>query len=393
MIDLLENENCTGCHACASVCPESCITMESDKEGFWYPNIDKTKCVNCKLCEKACPVLSVHPVADGDTPAAYAAYNKDEKTRLDSSSGGVFSLLAEKIISDGGVVFGAAYNEKFDVEHIAVDTLDDIYKLRGSKYVQSKIGESYKQAKRFLEAGRKVLFTGTPCQIAGLKSILGKDFDNLYTQDLICHGVPSPLVWQKYVKFREKRSASSTRRAFFRHKKYGWKTFSVLFEFSNNTEYMKSHGVDSYMTGFLRNWSLRSSCYNCHFKGLRRQADITLADFWGIENVCPELDDDKGTSLIVIHSEKGRKLLDSVSSHIVYKDVDLNTAKNWNPSIAVSVEKPRERAFFIRKLKNKDFEKYVTEVLRKNDLRYRGNLCKRLVRKAKNFLRRVLKSI
>ena len=357
-------QNCSGCHACASICPKSCITMKTDKDGFWYPQVNKTDCINCHLCEKVCPILSALPVSDKNAPVAYAAYNIDEKTRLESSSGGIFSLLAQKILSDGGVVFGASFNDRFEVEHIAVDPVDDLYKLRGSKYVQSRIGDSYQQAKRFLENGRTVLFTGTPCQIGGLKSFLGKEYDRLYTQDIICHGVPSPMVWQRYVKFREKKAASSTRRTFSRHKKYGWKMFSVQFEFTNCTEYIQAHSVDLYMTSFLRNWSLRPSCYDCHFKSLQRQADITLADFWGIQNVAPEMDDDKGTSLVLIHSEKGERLWDSVAEQMVFRSVSVEQAIQYNSSAVQSVAEPPNRAAFLKAIRKRDFEKTVQKYTR-----------------------------
>ena len=234
MIEIENKTKCSGCHACANACPKNCISMTSDEEGFWYPQVDKSKCIDCGLCEKICPIIHKWQPDNSRTTTAMAAINTNEEIRLKSSSGGLFTLIAENIIDQGGVVFGAAFTDDFkSVRHICVDNIADLDKLRGSKYVQSKIGDTYKQAKEYLDSGRKVLFTGTPCQLGGLYSYLRKPYENLFTQDIICHGVPSPMVWERYVDFREKKSASSTQRMFFRHKKYGWKTFAVLFEFSN----------------------------------------------------------------------------------------------------------------------------------------------------------------
>ena len=317
MIRIHEKDNCSGCHACANVCPQSCILMVSDDEGFWYPQVDKDKCIDCGLCEKVCPIIHKWQPDESRTTTAMVALNKNEEIRLRSSSGGIFTLLAEEIIAQGGVVFGAAFTNDFkSVHHICVSSTVDIGRLRGSKYIQSKTEDSYIQAKKFLDKGIKVLFTGTPCQIGGLYSFLRKDYDNLYTQDIICHGVPSPFIWEKYLEERERKAASKTQQMFFRHKKYGWKTYAVLFEFSNNTAYVKSFQEDSFMKAFLSNSCLRPSCHHCSFRNPIRQADITLADFWGIHEVFPEFDDDKGTSLVLIHSDRGQSLFDSIQTKV-----------------------------------------------------------------------------
>lgn len=282
MIEIIQKEKCSGCHGCVNACPKHCITMHPDTEGFWYPQINKEQCIACGLCEKVCPIIRKNESDDHFTTKAMAAINQDEEIRLKSSSGGVFTLIAEEIIKQGGAVFGAAFSEDFkSVHHICVDTVEGLDKLRGSKYVQSRIGDTYKQAKAFLEEGKKVLFTGTPCQISGLYAYLAKPYENLYTQDLICHGTPSPMVWKKYVEYREQKAASKTQRMFFRHKQYGWKTYAVLFEFANNTAYGKTLHEDAFMKVFLSNICLRPSCYACSFKTLHRESDLTLADFWG----------------------------------------------------------------------------------------------------------------
>ena len=205
MISVTNKQNCTGCYACSSICPVAAITMEVDNEGFWYPVVNHSKCTRCGLCTKACPIIETapHGSLNESEPEAYAAYYTDDQVRLQSSSGGLFTLLAETVISSGGVVFGARFDEDFNVIHDCVEKIEHLYELRGSKYVQSRIGNTFKQVRGFLECDRLVMFTGTPCQISGLKHYLGRDYDNLICQDIICHGVPSPKVWAKYISYRK----------------------------------------------------------------------------------------------------------------------------------------------------------------------------------------------
>ena len=357
MINISKKSKCSGCHACANACPKSCIKMINDREGFWYPEVDKDKCIKCGFCEKVCPIFNKKEI--NNTPIAYAAYNKDEKIRMESSSGGLFTILAEKIIANNGVVFGACFNEKFEVIHDYVEKTEDVYKFRGSKYVQSKIGNTYKQSKQFLEKGRIVLFSGTPCQIGGLKSYLRKEYNNLYCQDIICHGVPSPKVWRKYVAYREKCAGVPARRIAFRRKYEGWKRYSVSFLFNNDTEYHQTLDKDLMMIAFLRNACLRPLCYDCSFKTINRQSDITLADFWGIQNVMPEMDDDKGTSLLVLNSDKGKELFDSIKEQIEFKVADLNEAIKYNPSMISSVTHNQKRQGFFNDLDTLEFDRLV----------------------------------
>jgi coenzyme F420-reducing hydrogenase beta subunit len=273
MIDekIKRKEDCTGCYACSQICPDEikCISMVKDNEGFWYPKVDYSKCIKCGLCVDVCPILNNKVVEN--TPVAYACINKNKSIRLESSSGGLFSLIAEQVIEDGGVVFGAGFDENFEVMHSYIEKKNDIGKFRGSKYVQSKIGNTYKQAESFLKSGRKVLFTGTPCQIAGLKSFLGEPYIGLLCVDLVCHGVPSPDVFKKYIKYRNEKANSQVKRISFRRKDEGWKRFSVSFLFENDTEYRQNLNNDLYMKAFLKNICLRPSCYECKFKTLHRQ--------------------------------------------------------------------------------------------------------------------------
>ena len=266
-IQLCDIYSCTQCRACEQVCPKHCISFVEGKDGFEFPHIDTDLCIECGACVKSCHQLSL--TKEKNQPLyAYAAWSNDEQVRTTSSSGGVFSEIARYVFEKNGVVAGAVMDEDLKVRHTFATDMESLFPMRGSKYVQSKIGDTYKLAKDFLDSGRKVLFTGTPCQIGGLYSYLRKPYDSLFTQDIICHGVPSPMVWEKYVEEREKKAVSTTQRMFFRHKKYGWKTYSVLFEFSNNTEYVKKYHEDLFMKAFLNDLCLRPSCYYCSFKSL-----------------------------------------------------------------------------------------------------------------------------
>jgi len=361
MIDRKINnkKDCMGCHACASICPKSCISMESDKEGFLYPNVDYNLCIRCKQCINVCPIINKEEVMND--PVAYSCINNDETIRLDSSSGGIFTLVAERVIARDGAVFGATFNDQFEVEHVFVETKEDLGQLRGSKYVQSKIGNSYKKAKEFLDSGREVLFTGTPCQIAGLKSYLDKLYTNLSTMDIVCHGVPSPDVWHKYVEFRETEAGSLAQRIAFRRKDEGWKRYSVSFLFKNNTEYRQNLRNDLFMSAFLKDVCLRPACYDCKYKGLNRQSDLTLADFWGVQNILPKMDDDKGTSLIFVNSEMGQRLFNEVKDKMLYQEVDINEAVKYNSAAIKSVKYNPKRDGFMAEKESLPFDKLVAK--------------------------------
>lgn len=381
MPKIVELKGCSGCHACYSACPQKCIRMTMDDEGFFCPVVNTEKCVNCGICEKVCPVLS-NKEKEKTMSLAYACYNRNEDVRLKSSSGGIFTLLAERIIDMGGVVFGAAFDDGFDVVHKCIDNKKDLEKLRGSKYVQSTIGETYIEAKKLLDSGRIVLFSGTPCQIDGLLSFIGKDYENLYTQDLICHGVPSPKVWRKYVEYMEKNENSKFKNVYFRNKKIGWKNFCMKIAYENNAVYTRKHGEDLFVKSFLKNITLRKSCYECKSKSLNRASDITLADFWGIELILPEMDDDRGTSLVFANSPKGQKLFNDIFESIICKEVDLEKSVSFNTAAYKSVPYNKKRHKFFANLCKKDFETNVA-------ICTKMNLCVKIVRKIKGILKNI----
>lgn len=380
MININNKDKCCGCHACFNICPKDAITMEEDIKGFRYPVIDKQKCIDCSLCEKVCPILKKEEISD--KPIAYAGYNKNEKVRINSSSGGIFTLLAEMILDKKGVVFGATFDENFNVIHTYIENKSEIEKFRGSKYTQSIIGNCYKRVKEFLKEERYVLFTGTPCQIEGLKRYLQKDFEKLYTQDIICHGVPSPKVWKKYLEYREKQDKEKPQKIYFRNKDNGWKLFNMKFKYSK-FEYLNNAQKDMYMQAFLKNTSLRDSCYNCSFKKKNRISDITLADFWGIENILPKMDDDKGTSLIIVNSNKGQKLFDEIKDKMIYEKVDFEEAIKYNKSMTESAKIDKYRERFFENLDKVDFDKLIKKYT------YKRGIVKRIFSK----LRKVIKNL
>jgi len=341
-------ELCNGCHACYSLCPKKAIKMVVNTEGFLFPQINNELCIECGLCEKRCPVLN--PITkESEQTEAYAIINNDEEIRLQSSSGGVFSAIAQDVIKQNGIVFGAKFDNDFNVVHGFTDSIGGLSDFRGSKYVQSDIGDSYKSCKNFLDEGRQVLFSGTPCQIAGLQSFLGKNYDNLLLVDIICHGVPSPLLWTEYKKTLEKKFASRIVKTAFRRKDYGWKQYSLAVTFGNASEYCNTLRQDSYLKLFLKDVCLRESCYNCKYKTEKRIADITIADFWGVQNEYPELDDDKGTSFVITHSDKGKFSIEKMVDCTI-KAIPIENGVKYNPSYVRSVLKSRKRSSFFKEL-------------------------------------------
>lgn len=366
MIQILDKINCCGCSACVQVCPKQCISLYEDKEGFLYPCVDKTKCIECGLCEKVCPCLG--DSSEREPKVVYAAKNSNENIRLKSSSGGVFTLLAEKVINAGGVVFGARFDDNWDVELSYTETIEGLSAFRGSKYVQAQVGTTFIEAERFLKAGRKVLFSGTPCQIKGLLKYLRKDYDNLLTVDFVCHGVPSPKVWRLYLKEEIERIARqgddgknivlsslvmpTIKGINFRDKSSGWKKYSFTLQLTKALAEGEQNSVlrsnkfyeNPFMQAFLSDLILRPLCYACPAKSGKSGSDITIGDFWGIENIKPEIDDDRGVSLVMVHNENKSNYIESTEIiRVTYSD-----ATKYNPAIVKSIVYPIYRNLFFR---------------------------------------------
>lgn len=357
MSALCKIEQCTGCSACASVCPKSAIAMVSDDDGFLRPTVEEERCVDCKLCDKVCPVLH-QPTTSGHTDA-YAAYGEDVNLLSGSSSGAIFPLLAKHILGQGGLVFGAAFDENFMVKHIGVETIEALSKLCSSKYVQSEIGQIFREAKAALDTGRLVYFSGTPCQIAGLKSYLKWDYENLITQDLICHSAPSPRVWKDYKHALEEKQIGKMTGFSFRRKENGWESYYIRAEFDNGNTFLQKAGENPYQLGFIKGLYSRPSCYFCPFKGVERCSDITLADFWDVKNVLPEAFNPSGTSLVLLHSEKARKLFQEISSEIHSFPADADVALSFNKAALIPTKQPKRYALFWANYGKKDFTELV----------------------------------
>ena len=355
MPKLAEKSICTGCTACKAVCPYSCIEMVADENGFVFPQINTANCIECGQCRQVCPVLKDSIAAE--TPSAYAAMSKDEKMRLDSSSGGIFTELAKEIISQGGVVYGAAYDNKFNVQHCCVEKIEDLQKLRGAKYAQSDLADTFSEIVHRLGQGQKVLFSGTPCQVGGLKALAGEN-ENLFCIDFVCHSVPSPMAWQAYIQHRAETDAEGIFPVDvnLRSKETGWSKYrySNVFKYENGVTHSATSSQSLFMKLFVGDYISRESCANCKFKGYSRVSDITLGDFWGIWDIASDMDDDNGTSVILVHSAKGRELWQGISERIVCKKVSLEEASLHNPSMLVSskANPKREEAFNLIKAGN-----------------------------------------
>lgn len=342
MINIINKEKCCGCGACEQICPQKCIILKEDNEGFLYPIVNEENCIKCDLCEKVCPVL-LDRQSKIQLSSTYAAINPIEKERTESSSGGLFIAFAKYVIKLNGVVFGARFDADFNVIHDYTEEESELYLFMKSKYVQSKIGTCYIKVSQFLKLGKLVLFIGTPCQIAGLHTFLRKNYDNLITVDIVCHGVPSPGVWRKYIDeqkvIKENQIGYKITDIQFREKKMtGWKKYSFIFKYDN--EFIERQYFKDSLWGkcFVSNLFLRPSCHTCSFKSLSSGSDITISDFWGIKNVYPLLDDDKGVSALIVNTNKGHDFIEDINL-IKYEctidDIVMDNkalVKSWSPN-------------------------------------------------------------
>ena len=357
MIQIHNKKDCSGCGACANICPKNCISMERDEMGFAYPVVDADSCINCGRCEVVCPILN--PAKENNPKAVIGAKNRDEAVRSTSSSGGTFFELAKATISRGGIVYGCALDENLVARHIGVEAVEGLSALKGSKYVQSDVGTTYREVKKHLTDGREVLYSGTPCQIAGLKNYLGKEYGNLLLVDVLCHGVPSPGVFEDYLGYLADKFGSKPVAVNFRNKEKSWKRLYFEVKFENGKRYFTFCGYDRYMSMFLNNISLRPSCYDCRFTTVNRQGDITLGDFWGIGRKYPERDDDKGISLIIVNTEKGERTYGEIATRLDAFESDIDTAKAGQLILYASVKKHSRYDEFFRLYEEKGIKEAV----------------------------------
>lgn len=368
MINITDKHNCCGCSACVQRCPKQCISLHEGNEGFLYPHVNTNDCINCGLCEKVCPWLNrqnkLQPLE------VLAVKNRNEEERMASSSGGVFIALAKKVIADGGVVFGAVFDENWEVKHTYADKIEDVRPMMGSKYLQSRIGNSYKDAEKFLNDGRLVLFTGSPCQITGLHNFLHKNYLNLISVEYLCHGVPSPGIWRTYLKEIIKKigNVSQITNIEFRNKKSGWDNFSIVISGKTNVNsiehilYSDIHRNNTYMRGFLSDIYLRPSCYNCKCKNGISHSDLTIADYWAVDLSLPDFKDDKGVGLVLINTEKGKHVFDSLDMES--RSSNLSDAKLKNGGFNEHVvEHPKRNQFFEYLHHGVSFDKAISKAL------------------------------
>ena len=352
MISITDKTQCCGCTACAAVCPKNCITMRPDGEGFLYPAVNADACVGCGACDAVCPVKN-RPQAV-DHPQAAAVRANDRALRLFSSSGGVFSLLATDVLNAGGAVCGAVYDENFQVRHVLAWDEAGVEPMRGAKYVQSDLNDVFSQIRGLLADGVPVLFSGTPCQTAGLRSLLRGQPENLLTVAVVCHGAPSPRVWEKNL--RELGNVTDVR---LRDKRESWKHYATNY-FADGREIFRPVMDDPYMKGFLRDLFNRPSCAACPAKG-GDYADLTLGDFWGIEKILPALDDDKGTSLVLVHSEKGRQALAALRDRVESRAVPLADAVRYNPAVTTASAAHPQRDEAMRRMETEPLARVVAD--------------------------------
>lgn len=378
---MIEKSKCIGCLSCVNICPEKCINMVGDELGFTYPVIDLSKCVECNLCVKVCPCTESLQKRNDYKTKAFAVANKDDEIRKKSSSGGVFRSLAEEVIHRNGIVYGVTFDdEMYSVSHIGIERVEELHKLQGSKYLQSHLGNVFENIEKQLKHGKLVLFSGTPCQIAALKKYINTEYDNLYLVDIVCHGVPSQEVWKRYLKNLENENGSKAVSASFRDKNAGWKNFYVRVEFENGNQILEPYNKNLYFRGFLKNIFLRSSCYNCMYKSVDRISDITMADFWGVDVILPDINDDRGLSLVLTNSEKGEQMIGSIQDNCLIREVELNEAIKYNSAAITSVEEPLCRDKFMKELNYISIDKLLRKYCGESVKEKTKKIIKRLIR-------------
>lgn len=381
MEQIIEKNKCTGCTACMNICPKHAISMVEDEEGFKHPVIDQDKCIDCGLCKKTCPVLNT--VSNKSFNKCYVAYNKDKKsTLIKASSGNIFELVAKHILNENGIVIGAAFDNDNKLKHIAIADIKDLNKLKGSKYLQSDLNNIFSYIKENINV-KKILFVGVPCQVAGLKAYLKKDYDNLITIDLVCHGVPSPKLFAKYIKELEIENNAKVINYNFRDKVSGWDTYSNTITFKNK-HITELHNNNKYMKLFLTDIALRESCYDCNFKTGNKYSDITLGDFWGVKKYYPDMYNKNGVSAIIINTEKGNNIFNIIKDNTIYKECKLEEIISGNPSLKISGKCPSKRNEFFKELDTCDINNLTKKYIKKR------SLYKRILNKGKRIIKKII---
>ena len=375
MEEIIKKELCTGCTACMNVCPKEAISFIEDKDGFKYPVIDNDKCINCGLCKNTCPVLNTR--LNESLNHCYVGYSNEKEDRYNSSSGGIFSLLAKYILDNNGIVVGAAFDENNKLNHVAIEKKEELESLKKSKYLQSDLNNIFMYIKKQLDK-KKILFVGTPCQVAGIKSFI-KNNDNLITVDLFCHGVPSPKIFTKYIMELEEKNQDKLINYDFRDNSTGWDTYSNKAIFKNK-EITTDRTKNDYMNLFLSDICLRESCYDCNFKLGNKYSDITLGDFWGVKNYYPEMYNSEGVSAVIVNTEKGEELFGIIKDKLNYRNCSLDNIISGNKSLILSSKKPLRRSLFFKEIDNKSIYYLTKKYTNKSILKRIKNKMKILVK-------------
>lgn len=355
MIEIKEKENCCGCEACVNICPHNCIKMVEDEEGFRYPVIDKEKCINCGACNKVCPMIEEPDKKSLKDSLFYAAYNRNDEDLKNSSSGGIFFLLAREILNDNGTVYGVIQDSTYDVHFERATTLEECKKMRGSKYLQANVNETYKNVKKDLLSGKSVLFSGTPCQVAALYKFLNKNYEKLFTVDVVCHGVPSNRVYRKFIKYKEEKNNSKVVNIKWRDKVHGWGPNRITLFFDNGKKLTTMSRQNEFQLGFLNNLYLRNSCYVCKYAKLPRIGDISLADFWGYTGKLETTNENKGLSAVIVSSNKGEQLFEKIKGYIYYHSVDKEFITSRSRHVYTHPLENKKRNDFFKDLDDMNF--------------------------------------
>lgn len=375
MIKLSNKSDCCGCTACISACQHNAVTMKKDEEGFLYPHFNQTKCINCGLCKKVCPIIQYKSTPKAGNPGIYATINRNPQQYMQSSSGGIFILLCEYILSKNGIVCGAIYDKEFNVKHSFAKTLEECRAFQGSKYVQSDIRGIYPQIKSLLKSGTFVLFSGTPCQVAGLKLYLHKDYENLYTADLICHGVPSPRIFQDYLKFIKGKKDIA---AINMKSKSDHKGTAIRIDFTNGKYIRQTLKTDLWNKLYFGHLIIRPSCHDCPFTHFNRIGDITIGDAWGIHKYYPNFHPNQMVSLTLINSPKGQLLFNNIQNNLDF--ICINKEESRQPQLEYPTKvSPKRDSFW------KDYSQKGWTYIAIKYLNY--TIFSRLKEKAKQYIR------
>ncbi|MEG0663745.1 MAG: Coenzyme F420 hydrogenase/dehydrogenase, beta subunit C-terminal domain [Clostridia bacterium] len=366
MIEIKNKEKCCGCTACYNICPKNCITMEPDNEGFLYPIVDKTTCINCNLCEKVCPIKKCEEINTSKKPKACVVQNTSLEILKNSTSGGVIDALNKYVIDKNGFAVGVAYDDDFMPYHEITDKYDNTIKFRGSKYAQSRLNNIFKNILELLNKGELVLFTGTPCQVSGLKSYIQKDYKNLITVDLVCRSVPSPLLFKHYLNWQKKRYKSEIVSMNCRNKTYGYHNGSLVINFKNGKKYSGSNRVDLFMKSFHNDICSRPSCYDCQFKTVNRVSDFTVFDCWKPNIVTNNAinDNNKGYSNVFLHTSKAENIINQLQNIKIWpSNIDLVLEYTGNME-STSIKKNEKRDMFYNVLNKSDFETCIKQFIK-----------------------------